>query len=1092
MRTQRSTVQALLLLSTPLLLAGEAVAQTYSRTEAITYHDNKALWVVGQVAQVKCIAPITALPAGCGATGTVLTEGTFDPATALQLSWSEFGRLRRSSTYDTTSAVVTGQRGTLRTIQDGNSHITTLSDWKSGVPRITRYPATPEAPAGATTLATVDDNGWITSITDENGYLTGYGYDLMGRVSSVTYPAGDTVAWQGTTVVFEPVNSVEHGIAAGHWRETVSTGNARKISYFDSLWRPLLTHEYDNAAVAATSRYKRFTYDQDGRVTFASYPSTTATATTGTWTEYDPIGRATSITQDSELGPLTAVTAFSSDVAGAYSLVTDARGVQTVTRFQAFDTPTYEYPVLVDLAQNKPERAIVDLGRDIFGKVTSIVKRNSSSSISQTRTYSYNQHQELCRTIEPETGATVMGYDGNRNMTWSAAGLPVTAACSDTGNTTEINPRKVTRGYDARNRVTTLSFPDGRGNQIWSYVADGMPATITTYASAFDTSPAVNSYSYNRRRQITSESLTQGASEVWSLGYTYDVNGHLATQTYPDSQVVTYSPNALGQATEASPYVTAVSYYPNGATKQFTYGNGVVHTLVQNARQLPERSFDCAAVGASCALADRRLDLSYSYDETGNVVGVTDNYDGRQTRSMTYDGLARLTQAASPMFASANYTYNALDNITALKVSGGSGARDHTYEYDSGNRLAFIKDAPTGAMVIAVGYDLQGNVSSKNGVLHDFDFGNRLREVVGKEVGYTYDGHGRRVMAVSGYMNPRYRRFQYSADGRLMHDTASNSRTSHFYLAGSLVASRSTTAGVPGGMPVVSYFHTDALGTPTVTTNASKDVTSSREYEPYGMAINGTAFNRIGFAGHVEDAATQLTYMQQRYYDAQLGAFQSVDPITAQSNPATLFNRYRYANSNPYSFKDPDGRRCVHQNGKDACTFDRFLDDKGNTISRADAMATGSRLARFFRSDRGSRILRAEAAMTAKYTAARNLAANNGSVVIKGDQALGIPDQSVSGSSIVTNMETILAVATAQSNDPTVASVPANPTGAPSSGPITFFRDGASGSRVDRVFGHEILHTIYSGVALPNRGWANPQYNPQHQKPFEDASDAIR
>jgi RHS repeat-associated protein len=58
----------------------------------------------------------------------------------------------------------------------------------------------------------------------------------------------------------------------------------------------------------------------------------------------------------------------------------------------------------------------------------------------------------------------------------------------------------------------------------------------------------------------------------------------------------------------------------------------------------------------------------------------------------------------------------------------------------------------------------------------------------------------------------------------------------------------------------------------------------------------------------VQDAATGLTYMQQRYYDPLIGRFLSVDPVTAYSSPAGNFNRYWYANNNPYRFYDPDGR----------------------------------------------------------------------------------------------------------------------------------------------------------------------------------------
>jgi RHS repeat-associated protein len=58
----------------------------------------------------------------------------------------------------------------------------------------------------------------------------------------------------------------------------------------------------------------------------------------------------------------------------------------------------------------------------------------------------------------------------------------------------------------------------------------------------------------------------------------------------------------------------------------------------------------------------------------------------------------------------------------------------------------------------------------------------------------------------------------------------------------------------------------------------------------------------------VQDAMTGLTYMQQRYYDPMIGRFLSVDPVTATSVGGN-FNRYWYANDNPYSFTDPDGRK---------------------------------------------------------------------------------------------------------------------------------------------------------------------------------------
>lgn len=108
----------------------------------------------------------------------------------------------------------------------------------------------------------------------------------------------------------------------------------------------------------------------------------------------------------------------------------------------------------------------------------------------------------------------------------------------------------------------------------------------------------------------------------------------------------------------------------------------------------------------------------------------------------------------------------------------------------------------------------------------------------------------------------------------------------------------------------VEYIHTDALGSPIAVTDASQNVIERSEYAPYGDLLNRPDTDGPGFTGHVQDAATGLTYMQQRYYDP-LGMFLSVDPVTAYDNPVTNFCRYCYARNNPYGFKDPDGRRSV-------------------------------------------------------------------------------------------------------------------------------------------------------------------------------------
>jgi RHS repeat-associated protein len=106
----------------------------------------------------------------------------------------------------------------------------------------------------------------------------------------------------------------------------------------------------------------------------------------------------------------------------------------------------------------------------------------------------------------------------------------------------------------------------------------------------------------------------------------------------------------------------------------------------------------------------------------------------------------------------------------------------------------------------------------------------------------------------------------------------------------------------------VRYLHTDLLGSPVAETDAAGTVTRIERYTPYGEPGDGVMDQGPGYTGHVTDALTGLTYAQQRYYDPLLGRFLSPDPVETDPNTGASFNRYGYANNNPYRYTDPDGR----------------------------------------------------------------------------------------------------------------------------------------------------------------------------------------
>jgi YD repeat-containing protein len=772
-----------------------AHAQVYSKTETIEYHDDLVLWVLGQAKRT--------------ATNGVEVSRTDYDGKALPWKTYAFGKLQQTLAYNAD--------GTLLTVKDGNNNTTTFANWKRGIPQTITF-----ADAKVKS-AVVDDLGQISSVTDENGYTTKYGYDAMGRLSLIDYPDADTVNWANTTRSFVQSGTAVYGLAAGHWEQTVTTGNGRRITYFDALWRPVVVSEYDNANVAGTLRQSVTRYDAEGRPTFVSYPQRSQDAAvintwgnpavapnaTGTDTTYDVLGRVLTTKADSELGALTTSYEY---LTGFQTRITNPRGFKTITSYMAYDQPTTDWPVAITHA----EGAYTNIDRDVFGKPTSILRHNADNSDWNRRYFAYDAYQQLCKSTEVETGTTAYGYDAAGNLTWSAAALPWSPAapCEYTVNHASVVPKRIDRGYDTRNRLKTLSFPGGNGNQAWTYTPDGLPAQVTTWNDE-GTSTVVNTYAYNKRRLLASETQHQPAMPVWGLGYGYDANGALASLTYPSGLSVAYAPNALGQPTRAGSYATGVSYYPNGAAKQFTYGNGIVHTMTQNTRQLPEQSIDSGGV----------LNDSYDYDQNGNVAAISDGLIGaRGNRDMTYDGLDRLKTVVSPMFGAggASYAYDSLDNLTRVKI-GGAATRDYYYCYDTHQQLTNIKTGGcAGTSVIGLGYDMRGNLANRNGVQHQFDYGNRLREVTGKEA-YSYDGYGRRVSA-EATQGGIYSFYDQNGTLRYQRDERKAAAYDYITLNGSLVA-RVT------GQAVV-------VGTPTITAPASSSGSYTVQWTAVALATS--------------------------------------------------------------------------------------------------------------------------------------------------------------------------------------------------------------------------------------------------------------
>src|SRR5690606_21183330 len=112
-------------------------------------------------------------------------------------------------------------------------------------------------------------------------------------------------------------------------------------------------------------------------------------------------------------------------------------------------------------------------------------------------------------------------------------------------------------------------------------------------------------------------------------------------------------------------------------------------------------------------------------------------------------------------------------------------------------------------------------------------------------------------------------------------ETVMRTRTPYWKRALAVLLSMSLVlASVPAQAgKITRYVHTDHLGSVSAKTDSTGVVMMRRSFTPYGENEQAET-DGPGYTGHYSDTGSGLVYMQQRYYDPEIGRFLSVDPVT--------------------------------------------------------------------------------------------------------------------------------------------------------------------------------------------------------------------
>jgi RHS repeat-associated protein len=266
----------------------------------------------------------------------------------------------------------------------------------------------------------------------------------------------------------------------------------------------------------------------------------------------------------------------------------------------------------------------------------------------------------------------------------------------------------------------------------------------------------------------------QNNADFLVTAYTYNTNGDVLTETYPDNHVVEYEYGAAYNGL----YVTKKSHQGFGVQQQEVYeydaqGNMSKVTDAKNHSLTVE--YD--DLGQPLKMTnDLGHVTAYQYDNRGNLTSITEDRTAANDQldifKMTYDGKDQLQQVERTDNTGAFVLLESNKHDSAGNIISKTNSLNQTatYQYDSRDRLAGITNHRNETVILE--RDALDNVTN-------LEVRNSSAQIVTQVVA-TYDALGRQLTEV-GASNNQTTSFAYDAVGNLVSTTdALNRPTTHF------------------------------------------------------------------------------------------------------------------------------------------------------------------------------------------------------------------------------------------------------------------------------------------------------------------------
>lgn len=881
----------------------------------------------------------------------------------VQMRYDEFGRLTK--TWDSVFG------------SESSPAMLYVYFWAESIPYTLTYHYSSHSPTDQYTWESSCFDGFGREFQTRSSYkpsivsATERGYDGRGLVRFESQPFQDTSlagpgGFPGACFAFGDYVSNRDIFAYNALGALAVTVHSSDISNW-------LINDYQGLTNTVTDENRHrdsYRYDAFGRLAEVTeiggddspnWPYFTATATRY---EHDPSDNLTRVTDQ-----LNNQTIITYDSLGRKATLQEPNMINPTT--QAHEHWTYDYDVAGNLTTQTDARGqIVRMVYDALNRLTKKCYNISASSCASATVlgdgvtglvalYYYDSagfDSIFCGSGNAGTATGRLGkmVDTSGTTLWCYDKRGRVVKESHTVENGTIDPSfTIVRAYDALDRPTTVTYPDGE--QVLntydsiSGLATGLqhvsPGTSFNYVSGATYDPAFRldtqtlgngvgqNYDYDPQRgwinQINSTKPPAiGGGYLKTLQYAHDSVGNVTRISDPDLSPTltdfTYDwYDRLTGTGQSHAYTAIYEYSPIGNLTHTNEGGYDLHSVYDGLRpHAVDKIYNSSTPSPANLISD------YDYDANGNVISITGGPVNTDTDKCT-DHQERGPDQGScgrrdPQDKWDVYDPAEPDGIPGWSPGDGNGTVDLFNDIFG---VAFR----LGLTSADAGYDATWDRSPPNAAGADpwdagppdgiidlfndifgvaFQFGATNRNL--PTYAYTYDAENRLVVSRAAGFTTTY---VYDGQGQLI-KTAGGDTTLYAGGIEEMTGTQVTKYYSFGGRRIavnnsgtLRYLLADGLGSTTMTLDGSGNPVYTQDYFPYGRARGHSTVSSTTdkqFTGHQQEQG-ETYFMQSRFYDALAGRFLQPDTIVPDSMNPQALNRYSYVLGNPLRYTDPTG-----------------------------------------------------------------------------------------------------------------------------------------------------------------------------------------